>query len=58
MARPLDFEVRVECKDPRREYEKVLSRCPSSAAVETLRRIKKAHEERRGDTSGNSEASG
>ena len=37
MARPLEFEYVVESKDPKRDYERLLSAQPSEAARQTLR---------------------
>jgi len=41
MARPLEFEYVVESKDPRAEYERLLSARPNDAARRTLRAVKK-----------------
>ena len=46
MARPLEFEFVVRCKDPVAEYAKLLSARPSDAALETLKRAEKLHKER------------
>jgi hypothetical protein len=46
MARPLEFELVVRCKDPEAEYRKLLSAKPSDAALETLRRAEQLHKER------------
>ena len=46
MARPLEFELVVRCKDPDAEYTKLLSAKPSDAALETLKRAEQLHKER------------
>ncbi len=46
MARPLEFELVVRCKDPDAEYTKLLSAKPSKAALETLKRAEQLHKER------------
>lgn len=46
MARPLEFEFVVRCKDPTAEYKKLLSARPSKAALETLKRAEQLHKER------------
>jgi hypothetical protein len=37
MARPLEFEVVIECEDPAAEVERLLSARPSEAALRTIR---------------------
>ena len=46
MARPLEFEFVIRCKDPRREFEKLLSARPSEAARATLREAEELHRAR------------
>ncbi len=41
MARPLVFEYVIECDDPERAREDLLSVTPSPQALETLRRVEK-----------------
>jgi|WetSurMetagenome_2_1015567.scaffolds.fasta_scaffold395901_2 hypothetical protein len=46
MARPLEFEFVIRCEDPKREFEELLARRPSEAALETLKRAEKLYRER------------
>ncbi len=45
MAKPLEFEYVVRCKDPDREVKRLLEAQPSLAARETLKRVEKLYRE-------------
>jgi len=45
MAKPLEFEYVVRCKDPEKTFQQLLEAPPSAAALDTLKRAEKLYSE-------------